>query len=236
VESGERLSVFVSATTADLGPCRQAVRDILLAAGIFPIAQDHFSPDHRMIEQLITDRILSVDAVICLVGHVFGTQASSVAQRSYTQLEFEIACRFDRPIYTFIATESFGCSRIDEPPLCRELQSRFRNSITNGPRKYEWFSSRGELENLVRRAIRPILAGAGKKRMIYEHQPALPAFFVGRTNELQQLDEALRRHTPSTIAIVGMGGQGKTTLVAQALSAIPSGVPAGLRRGFGEGN
>src|SRR5438034_709267 len=54
VESGKRAAVFVSATTADLGPCRELVTRILIQEGIFPVVQDHFGPDHRELRRVIT--------------------------------------------------------------------------------------------------------------------------------------------------------------------------------------
>ncbi len=51
----------------------------------------------------------------------------------------------------------------------------------------------------------------------YVHQPSLPAFFVGRIEELTQLQQAAQEFTPSIVVVLGMGGQGKTTLVHQWL-------------------
>lgn len=49
------------------------------------------------------------------------------------------------------------------------------------------------------------------------HQPSSPAYFVGRVEEKEQLHTALARRIPSIISVIGIAGQGKTTLVHQVL-------------------
>ena len=64
----EITTVFVSATTRDLGTCRQAVRDVLLGLGVHPVVQDDFSPDYRAIVEILRKKISECDAVICQIG------------------------------------------------------------------------------------------------------------------------------------------------------------------------
>ncbi|HSS49811.1 MAG TPA: toll/interleukin-1 receptor domain-containing protein, partial [Thermoanaerobaculia bacterium] len=47
------------------------------------------------------------------------------------------------------------------------------------------------------------------------HPPETPAFFAGRDLELGQIEKALTSKLPCVVVVLGMGGQGKTTLVAQ---------------------
>jgi hypothetical protein len=219
VEAGKRFTVFISATTAELGDCRGLVGKILIQSGIFPVEQSDFSPDHREIADLIRATILPVDAVICLIGHAFGSSPDLL--RSYTQIEFDIADQLGKPIFVFIARDDIERAEEQaEPQHLRDLQSAFRQKVIEGRRKYEWFSCCAELERQVRQAIQPIIALARKKEIRYVHPPAAPAFFVGRGDELNQLAEAVAAPAPGVIAVVGMAGQGKTTLVAHAIKTM----------------
>ena len=149
VESGLRTSVFVSATTADLGECRRRVSDILMQAGIFPVVQDYFGPDPREIDGLLLDKILAADAVVCLVGHAFGTAAANrddPIPRSYTQIEYDFASRYEKPLYVFVATDEYARAHpVDQEETLRANQEAHRKAILTGRRKYKQFSSSVEL-------------------------------------------------------------------------------------------
>ncbi|MDM8551264.1 metallophosphoesterase [Desulfobacterales bacterium HSG2] len=54
-------------------------------------------------------------------------------------------------------------------------------------------------------------------RMRYAHTPIKPAHFAGRITEVSQLSQALSNKTPCIIVILGMAGQGKTTLAYKVL-------------------
>ncbi|HUS10783.1 MAG TPA: SEFIR domain-containing protein [Pyrinomonadaceae bacterium] len=57
---------------------------------------------------------------------------------------------------------------------------------------------------------RPIVAWSGR--------PALPKYFVGRSRELVELDEAVLHSSAPIVVVRAIGGQGKTTLVAKWLA------------------
>jgi tetratricopeptide (TPR) repeat protein len=221
VESGIRTTVFLSATSSDLGEYRRRTSDLLMQGGIFPIAQDYFGSDHREIEEMLLDKILSSDAVICIVGHVFGAAPiinGTASSRSYTQIEFDLAVQFEKPIYLFIADDNLA--RDNDKLETDELQLKqkeYRRTILTDTRKYQMFSSLNDLEMLIHGLIQPILANAGRRSFKYLDTPPIPLCFVGRTDESEQLNAAIDKRTPSVIALLGMGGQGKTTLLAHVL-------------------
>lgn len=226
VESGRRTTVFLSATSSDLGEYRRRTSDILMQGGIFPIAQDYFGSDHRDIEEMLIQKILSSDAVICMIGHVFGAAPNSNEQpsnRSYTQIEFDIAERFEKPIYIYIADEQLAQnSQVNESKELRLRQEEFRKIILSGTRKYQMFSSFEELEILIYGLMQPIIANAGLRSFKHLDTPPPPLCFVGRTDEIDQLNTAIDKRIPSVIVILGMGGQGKTTLLAHTLRSRPT--------------
>lgn len=213
--------MFLSGTSSDLGECRRRASEILLSAGIFPVVQDYFGPDSRTIEELLTSKILAADAVVCLIGHAFGTSpiiGGVASERSYTQIEYDLALRYDKQVFLLVATDEYAqINPVSEADALRDNQQVHRNAILLGSRRYQQFSTEEELGQLIYALVQPILSRAGRRSFKYIHIPPAPACFVGRTDEIIQLDQALNRNTPAIIAIMGMGGQGKTTLVAQTL-------------------
>ncbi len=97
--------IFISATSDDLGSYRRAVRDVLLSKEVLPLMQDHFPPDYRSVVGLLEEKIRHCDAMICLVGSVYGREPrqrpDGEPRRSYTQLEYAIARRLGKPVYLF---------------------------------------------------------------------------------------------------------------------------------------
>lgn len=240
VESGSRTTVFISATTSDLHECRRIVSDILLQAGIFPVVQDYFGPDHRTIEKMINDKILAVDAVICLVGHAYGAAPESTgnAKRSYTQIEYDVAYRYEKPIYCFVATDEYALNNpVNETDSLQIKQEAHRKDILSRPDKYQTFSSSSDLKNQIHDLVRPILEHSGRRSIKFIHPQKEPRCFVGRTNEIAELNNSLNKRSPSVIVLLGMGGQGKSTLVAQSIKSRDSlpfaaGIWVSAERGF----
>src|SRR5437763_1913265 len=101
--SGRTYRVFLSAASRDLKSARRAAAELLQehAPAICPhgplqvVHQDEFPPDYRSVWEILRQRIVECDAVVCLVGFAFGREPRDVPpgcpRRSYTQLEFDIA-------------------------------------------------------------------------------------------------------------------------------------------------
>lgn len=219
VESGLRTAVFISATSSELGVCRKILGDVLLRAGVFPVVQEYFAPDRRSVEDLLLEKILASDAVICLIGRCFGA-APPGGSRSYTQMEYDIAIKYGKPCYVFVSSAEFvGESDLAEPEENRRAQEVFRDGILSGSHRYDLFSSIEHLRELAVATLGPLKANAGSRAITYLHMPPAPSAFVGRTDEIHDVRSAIQEPTPGAIVILGMGGQGKTTLLAQALKS-----------------
>jgi tetratricopeptide (TPR) repeat protein len=230
--------VFVSATSKDLGSFREVVRNVLLKEGIHPVTQEDFLPDDRTLVGKLRALMEPVDAVICLVGFSFGGAPSCEgrARRSYTQFEYDLARQSGKPTFVFLATERCPPAVGPvEPIVDRELQLAHRRSMETG--EYEWtpFSSEGDLREHVLHLV-PKILGLGERSGrqegdapldFFKHPPPEPDFFAGRKFELDQLTRAVERPSPALIAVVGIGGQGKTTLVAHWLKQ-RTGLPPGM--------
>ena len=141
----ERPNVFISATTADLGSYRLAVRDTLLDQGVHPILQDHLEPDYQTLLDILRREINACDAVICLVGYVYRQEPQQPSGRRsapllYPDLEFDIAEVFSKPIYVFLADAQCKFDPHQEELLeLRQLQQEYRDRLRQRPHKREYF-------------------------------------------------------------------------------------------------
>lgn len=215
-------TVFVSATSRDLKSYREIAKNALLTGGVHPVVQEHFPPDYRELLAFLRMQVSRCDAVLCLVGFVYGAapQNSQDLPRSYTQLEYDVARELGKPVYVFLASED--CP-LDQPPADGaaelELQRRHRAALL-GAHRCTLFSTPEGLRLVVAEMVPWLPRPEGKPApapFSYLQRPKEPAFFAGRLRELRQFHEALARASPCLVAVVGLGGQGKSTLVHQGL-------------------
>ncbi len=237
--SGNVARVFVSATTDDLQECRLAVCDVL-RNHLLPIDQEHFAPTHLGLPESLRKKIIEADAVICLIGKTFGSAPTNKDSppRSYTQLEYDLACDLKKPVFVFMTADAFAPPRqVQAPPAAVEAQRCHRESVKKN-QACKLFSSVAELREQVALAIPSILELAGirqaafKPRTFFLHTQALPAFVSGRQQEIQDLHEALKPESPAVVAVLGLGGQGKTVLVRQVVKELDQQLPYPFATGF----
>ncbi|MFM9068107.1 MAG: DUF4062 domain-containing protein [Planctomycetota bacterium] len=213
------IRIFVSATTADLGDHRQAVTNLLLGSDFQPVVQPSFPPDHRPLSTFLRDTISSCDIVICLIGFRFGAfpDDPEARLRSYTQLEYDYARDLKKPVFIFTAAECYRPVEPEEPKNLADAQEQFRASLLTDQHLVNSFHNIPDLERLILRAQAGMRRLAGRAPIYFRHLPPAPACFFGRQEEMNHLRAALARRVPSVIAVIGLGGQGKTSLVHHVL-------------------
>src|SRR5207237_9724584 len=69
-----RPSVLISATSHDLGSYRAALRTLLPTLDVKPVVLEHYPPDFPSLVEMLRETIAGCDAVICLVGRVYGEE------------------------------------------------------------------------------------------------------------------------------------------------------------------
>ena len=115
------------------------------------------SADYRAVFEMLRAKIKRCDAVICLIGRRYGEEPTNRAQdatrQSYTQIEFEIAKKLGKPIFTFIAEDCCVFDNPSDPPEDderRTLQEAYLSRIAATDRLRYSFRSRENLLEQVR--------------------------------------------------------------------------------------
>lgn len=225
------MKVFVSATSGDLMNCREAVQQVLLQGGIHPVTQEILSADHRSLPEYLNALVQSCDAVVCLVGKVFGAAPDDAPSRSYTQREYDCALKLKKPIFAFLTNDDFYPDPPKQSLEKATWQEEHYQSLMN--EKYcRFFSNQIELEREVGVSIASIWQAAGRVPMHYYHLPLSPPYFVGRAFEKTQLFQAMTKRSPGLIAVIGMAGQGKSTLVDHAIRVYQGEAVFSFQAGF----
>ncbi len=216
--------IFVSSTSKDLGSYRKIVAETLSKKAVLPIIQDYFGTSADTLPQMIQKKIADCDAVICLIGFVFGAEPAKPfadnEHRSYTQLEFDYARKLKKPIYLCLATEQCKfddtMDEIEESAALKASQLAYRQNLESTDNMRYYFHSPQELENIISHLPydwRP------------QHKPCnLPRtigrLFKGREDFLDKLRKTLVNPGAHTAvvgakAIYGLGGIGKTQTVVE---------------------
>jgi hypothetical protein len=136
--------VFVSATSDDLTSVRTVVKEALLKIGCMPIEQADFPPDYRTVAEFLKNQIQACDAVVHIVGKRYGAEPNpdslppGTTRRSYTQLEYDVAKRLGKKVFTFICGDDFPYGAYEpEPEVKVLLQGAHRAALVAGNDKYE---------------------------------------------------------------------------------------------------
>ncbi len=249
--------LFISATSRDLKSYRELASQTLRQRGYDVEDQAIFNLTYHEISVDLKQRIAACDAVICLIGFVFGREPSNrppdEPRRSYTQWEHYFARELDKPVHLLVADDQ---TKFDEhEPESDELRQLQLVHRADAIRDQNWrsFGSPDQLR-----------AELAQLRFTWEglppdHKPSnLPlasigSLFKGREAFLQQIHEALGRDdrlgpqrfaaitaSASAAAVYGLGGIGKTRAAIEyahrhaddisALLFVRADSPAGLQQ------
>jgi tetratricopeptide (TPR) repeat protein len=212
--------IFVSATNLDLKSYRLRASQSLRKRGYVVDDEAIFDLTFLEIGESLKRRIEQCDAVVCLIGSVYGGEPSNrppdQPRRSYTQWEYFLARELNKPAYLLLADEDTPFDEHEsEDDELRQLQLRYRAEVT---RDRDWRA----FANVDR-----LRAELAELRFPWEgpppdHKPCnLPLvtigpLFKGRETFLADLRDRLGapdgRATAivSRLAVHGLGGVGKT--------------------------
>jgi tetratricopeptide (TPR) repeat protein len=223
-----RPTIFLSGVSHEFGSFRDAVEIEIQKKGCFVENQSSsFETDYRTVEEMLRRKLSEADAVIHIVGFRYGAephgQPADKPRRSYTQLEFAIARELNKPIFIFLSQDATvrDPPKPDEKPEDNQKASdqlAHRDAIKNANYLYYYFKDTQDLCRLAG-SIQPVAAFEFRAEVSRIDKFA-PAKLVGRDEELALLDAAWlkvqRAESPRArvITFVALGGEGKTSLVA----------------------
>lgn len=168
------MKVFVSGTSGDLGRFRKAVAEELNRLGMEAIEQTYFGVDHRTLPTLLKDKIKRCDAMICLVGPIFGAAPPNLG-RSYTQMEYDLAQEFGKPIFRFLPSPKCTLDRGGhDTPEQRELQKHHVEKIRSGAHKWEEFDDVMQLRLLTAEAVYRISPEVAEGKIAHDVRTHFP--------------------------------------------------------------
>jgi len=212
--------IFVSATTRDLGSYRLLASQSLRKRGYVVDDQAVFNLTYLEIAEKLEQRIADCDAVVCLIGFVYGGEPSNrppdQPRRSYTQWEYFLARKLKKPVYLLLANQETAFDPYDrEPEELRQLQDHYRAEIT-GDRDWRSFASADQLRAELAELRFPWEGPPPDHKPCNLPMVTLGALFKGRDEFLAGLRARLGVPDGCAVAIIsrqvvhGLGGVGKT--------------------------
>jgi tetratricopeptide (TPR) repeat protein len=220
-----RHRIFVSATTRDLGSYRELASKTLRGRGDVVDDQAIFNLTYHDIGAMLKNRISECDAVVCLIGFVYGGEPSQrptdQPRRSYTQWEYFLARELGKPVYLLLADAKTKFDRHKkETDELRQLQETYRAEVIRD-RDWRPFANMDQL-----RAELALLRFSWEKPPP-DHKPnnlplaSIGTLFKGRDEFLADLRNRLVVPDGRAAAIVnrlavhGLGGVGKTRIALE---------------------
>jgi tetratricopeptide (TPR) repeat protein len=220
------LRVFLSSTLVDLQAHRAAVRDIVGRLGQFTLAMEQFGAREGDAQTVSTDLVAISDLYLGVIAWRYGYVPKG-QERSVTHQEYEEAGRLGIPRLVFLAaSETQAADDANDlfPTATRDPEHldqllTFRTEIEQA-QVVDYFTTPDDLAKKVAAALHQYLQAHPAEqgpRPPRDLPPRAPGF-VGREQDLQAVCSSLCQG--QAVAIVGMGGLGKSSLTAEALHAL----------------
>jgi hypothetical protein len=147
------LTIFLSSTSKDLSPCRDAAyRAIEGLDGFHCVRMEDFGSLDESPDKVCREKVGACDLFICIAGATYGSR--SPAGPSYTEREFNAARLKKKPCLVFLTSEHYPlAANLIESDQDRQCQTAFRKKVSKG-RVVKRFSTAEELSVQVVQAIR----------------------------------------------------------------------------------
>jgi hypothetical protein len=147
------LTVFLSSTTKDLAPCREAAFQAISGLhGYHCVRMEDFGSWDEAPDEFCRARVAECDLFVCVAGPLYGSR--SPAGLSYTEREFDAAIEHSKPSLVFLTAEDYPlAANLIEADEARQSQAAFRLKAAKG-RIVTRFSTPDQISVKVVQAIR----------------------------------------------------------------------------------
>lgn len=148
----KRYSVFISSTFDDLREERQAVQDVLISAGDFPVGMESFPAADMDQFEFIKTLIDKCDYYLLIVAGRYGTQADD--GMSYTEKEYRYAVSVGIPVLVMLHGElgSIPANKTEPTSSGKRRLQDFMSEVGRSRLRKTW-TSRDGLKLCVREAL-----------------------------------------------------------------------------------
>ena len=148
----KRYSVFISSTFEDLKEERQAVQDVLISAGDFPVQMESFPAADENQFAFIKTLIDKCDYYVLIIGGRYGTPADD--GMSYTEKEYRYAVSVGVPVLVMLHGDrgSIPANKSEDSPAGKARLSDFAAEAQTTRIRKTW-TTRDGLKLAVREAL-----------------------------------------------------------------------------------
>jgi tetratricopeptide (TPR) repeat protein len=228
------MKVFLSSTGRDLKAYRDAAFDAIQRLGLHCVRMEDFRGPGTKIEDFDDRRVADCELFVIILGHLHGT-CPERNEKSYTELEYEAAVKYQKTCFLFLAPEDFAFpASLIESDDKRAKQRAFRDHAVKGVIR-QTFTSPDDLAAQIAQAIhvwrhspdKPAKPGSFlplPPQPYFAHPYPLQENFTGRLTERRMLTEWLTGER-NVLSLVAMGGMGKSALTWAWLQRDVLGLP-----------
>ena len=231
-------TVFLSSTSQDLKDHRAKVIDALQGLdGWNVVDMEHFGARDAEPDEFCRRMAEECDVFVGIIGHCYGS-IHEASGESYTEREYDAAVEAGKPRLAFLAPKDFLLpANLIENDEKRDKQKAFRQRATQSVIR-DTFTSPDDLARRVVSALhnlalqRPGVPAAATLSLRplppqahFAHPYPIQPNFTGRVNERRMLTEWLAGGNQPVMALIAIGGMGKSALTWAWLQRDVLGLP-----------
>lgn len=212
-------TVFISSTSRESDVRRQVARRLEERRACRILSQDSsFYANPAPPEESCRSQVARCDLFVGIIGHFRGSSAD--AERSYVELECEVARALGKPRLIFLAADELTDGTAFQEPRHVQAQRRFRDALRASGVTVEPFASWQELPEKVDRAVAAWLRDRDALDAVvppppepYSNSPcAAFSTFCGREAQRAELTRWFTSRDETVCVLIGGAGMGKSSL------------------------